>query len=174
METQAAEEGSGGGDDGGGHHAREASGRSVLSNISDRFASMRQRERESDMFRVQNRIERAITTVAARGDIEAGALPATEAPGGASAIAPAAGDTTVAAAPTSGAKSRREKEEGATLFGPNLANYFGTGSSSSGAVAGLGLGGGGTSTQPGAGPANGTTSPLAPAVPHLSHLSRSQ
>lgn len=34
------------------------------------------------------------------------------------------------------AKSRREKEEGATLFGPNLANYFGSGSSSSGAIAG--------------------------------------
>ncbi|KAJ1034677.1 hypothetical protein NDA13_000934 [Ustilago tritici] len=36
--------------------------------------------------------------------------------------------------------SRREREEAATLFGPNLANYFGSGISSSGAVSSHGAG----------------------------------
>lgn len=38
-----------------------------------------------------------------------------------------------------GRSSRREREEAATLFGPNLANYFGSGNSNSGAVSGTGL-----------------------------------
>ncbi|PWY97706.1 hypothetical protein BCV70DRAFT_213461 [Testicularia cyperi] len=52
--------------------------------------------------------------------------------------------TVPAAAPQRSAKksrnSRREREEAATLFGPNLANYFGSGNSSSGAVSGSGTG----------------------------------
>lgn len=138
-----AVEGSGGG----ARHEREASGRSVMSNLSDRFASMRQREREHDMLRIQNRFERAnVATAGMGGDIEARPQQHTglgtmsnigiglggAAPGASGMVAGA----TSTAAPAIGVKSRREKEEGATLFGPNLANYFGTGSSSSGAVAG--------------------------------------
>lgn len=110
-------------------HGREASGRSVLSNFS--LANLRQRDREAEMAR---QIARAELIQLARGDAQARA----EDEGGAATDPgnPLPGSTPGAPTQAKKAKSRREREEAAALFGPNLASYFGSGSSSSGAVSG--------------------------------------
>lgn len=130
-------------------HGREASGRSMLSNISDRLANMRERERETERnrqaMRAQAMAERLLNDLnnwrgglGTRGagpgaDVEAQLQ---DPSGNADGVNPATGTATGSSMRKITGKSRREREEGATLFGPTLANYFGSGSSTSGAVAG--------------------------------------
>lgn len=106
-------------------HGREPSGRSVLSNISSRFAAMRERERSDEYAMAINRLHlaRHLHDIEAAANAEAAAAAAT----GASSGSTSKKETI---------KARRERDEASALVGPSLAHYFGSGSSSSGAVTG--------------------------------------
>lgn len=119
-------------------HGREASGRSVLSNISSRLAAIRERERSDDYVLALNRLQLARQIQ----DIEAAV--------NAEAAAAAAGGTT-SSGKKENLKARRERDEASALVGPSLAHYFGSGSSSSGAVTGS------TAATTTAAPTNNTT-----------------
>lgn len=113
-------------------HDRGASGRYILSAISiPSLSHLRQRERDQERQRQDARVQSQGTA-------------AINTSGGANGLAPIALAPSATAASRSANKksrsSRREREEAATLFGPNLANYFGSGISSSGAVSSHGAG----------------------------------
>jgi len=125
-------------------HGREGSGRSMLSNFSNRLSNMHERERETERNRQEQRVlsrrDRLLNDLNRLRDVATGRAPF-QGGGAAPDLEAQAATTTVGESisrrggGTSAGKSRREREEGAALFGPNLANYFGSGSSSSGAVA---------------------------------------
>lgn len=123
---------------------RDASSNSRLSRFSQRISSFRDRrnERNQNTERANAEVQRIVAELNNRRrnandgdrmtqnhDLEA------QLPGAGN-----VGTNGTTSAPLSmrkiTGKSRREREEGATLFGPNLANYFGSGSSTSGAIAG--------------------------------------
>lgn len=122
----------------------------MFSNISDRLTTMRERERETERNRVQQRTNMARTDrvlldlnrwrqvaagrVAAFPSAREGPGADLEAQTGATGTEAPVNDSFARRGTSSAGKTRREREEGAALFGPNLANYFGSGSSSSGAV----------------------------------------
>ncbi|EPQ31445.1 uncharacterized protein PFL1_00780 [Pseudozyma flocculosa PF-1] len=123
-------------------HDRQASGRSMLSQISiPSLSALRQRDRDAEL---QRQIDRAQNraTIPTPNQLENGtAAGASSDPAAAPALADGAPATMTSpfqppppAATKRSAKSRREREEAATLFGPNLANYFGSGNSTSGAI----------------------------------------
>lgn len=122
-------------------HERATSGRSLLSAISvPSLSALRQRERDQERQRqdahVQSQHAQQLgATISTLGGGNALA-PILLAPSAAPAPAPASRATAV----KKSRSSRREREEAATLFGPNLANYFGSGISSSGAVSSHGAG----------------------------------
>ncbi|SNX85840.1 uncharacterized protein MEPE_04549 [Melanopsichium pennsylvanicum] len=137
------------------HHERGASGRSFLSAVSiPSLSNLRQRDRDQERRRQNARVQAQqastsdgpssmLTTLGDDGrnpSVSAGLAPTTDS----------------RSAPKKSRSSRREREEAATLFGPNLANYFGSGISSSGAVSSHGAG----VPQPPA-----LTSPISPADP---------
>ncbi|CDW98224.1 hypothetical protein [Sporisorium scitamineum] len=102
-------------------HERGASGRSILSAISiPSLSNLRQRDSDQERRRQDARVQ-------SQGGV-----------GGGNPLAPVLlTQPSVSVSRTTNKKSRssrREREEAATLFGPNLANYFGSGISSSGAV----------------------------------------
>ncbi|KAN0061327.1 hypothetical protein ACQY0O_006173 [Thecaphora frezii] len=127
-------------------HDRQASGRSILSNISlPSLASLRQRDRDAEMLRQIQRAEANRPPSPAQLESGAALYAGATNPHAAAAASVGAGPPVETAPSTtsplrppptkkSSAKSRREREEAAMLFGPNLANYFGSGNSSSGAV----------------------------------------
>ncbi|PWN49015.1 hypothetical protein IE53DRAFT_388778 [Violaceomyces palustris] len=129
-------------------HQRDGSHRSILSSISilPTLAAMRQQERDQELENQIRRAEANRPPSPTPAQLEAGQAAVQLAPP--AGIAPNADPVsveTVASAPVvvpptsssrKAAKTRREREEAATLFGPNLANYFGSGSSSSGTVSG--------------------------------------
>lgn len=141
-------------------HGRDASGRSLVSTVSERLASARERDRQTtrnaqatrNMQRTNHATAAAENGFSARIMRTLNLRQSNTAQGEATNVVPvmnggAAHDMEAHAGragtqgnqgnqATSRGKSRREKEEGATLFGPNLANYFGSSSSSSGAVFG--------------------------------------
>lgn len=107
----------------GGRHERTASALSFLSAVHvPSLSTLRQRDRDNERRRQNQRANNPDQPI----------VPAL------------ATVTTVTPASRSANKksrsSRREREEAATLFGPNLANYFGSGISSSGAVSSHGAG----------------------------------
>ncbi|KAJ9474124.1 RING-type domain-containing protein [Pseudozyma hubeiensis] len=117
-------------------HARDPSGRSILSAISiPSLSTLRQRERDQERQRQDERVQSQ-----GQGGGSVGRL------GGGNALAPillapsAPPASRTSANNKKSRSSRREREEAATLFGPNLANYFGSGISSSGAVSSHGAG----------------------------------
>lgn len=136
----------------------QSGARSVMNNLSTRMHNLRTRDRSEDPTVAANRRHLAEEL----HDVEAQL-------GG---VGPAGGSGPAAATGTAGAtrsskqkdsKARKEREEASTLFGPNLAHYFGSGSSSSGAVAGPPVGSSGNnaaSSNPQA-----PTSPGVPATP---------
>ncbi|CAO1618111.1 unnamed protein product [Sympodiomycopsis kandeliae] len=107
-------------------HGREASGRSVISQISSRFAAIRERERSEDFALAVSRSQFARQL----HDLEAGL--------NAEAAASAANGTNLTSANSKKEtiKARKERDEASALLGPSLSHYFGSGSSSSGAVTG--------------------------------------
>lgn len=109
-------------------HGREASGRSVLSNLSSRLAAIRERERSDDYAVALNRLQLARQIQ----DIEA----AVNAEAAATAAATNSAGVTASGSKKDNVKARKEREEASALVGPSLAHYFGSGSSSSGAVTG--------------------------------------
>lgn len=123
-------------------HERATSGRSILSAVSiPSFAALRQRDRDQERRRQTARVQ------AEQPSSASNRLP-TFGGGGGNPLAPvmlpqSTTDPTNPNARSTDKKSRssrREREEAATLFGPNLANYFGSGISSSGAVSSHGAG----------------------------------
>lgn len=134
-------------------HERGASGRSILSAVSiPSLSHLRQRDRDQERRRQDARVQAEGGTLASLGV--------------GNPLAPILlSQPSASASRTANKKSRssrREREEAATLFGPNLANYFGSGVSSSGAVSSHGAG----VPQPAAvaSPASPVTAPL-PALP---------
>lgn len=124
---------------GGVHHERSTSGRSIFAGLPS-LSTLRQRDRDHERERAENRLRMGDTLTARPYNSFGGA-------GGnplAAVMLPQTARTNTAAASRSANKksrsSRREREEAATLFGPNLANYFGSGISSSGAVSSHGAG----------------------------------
>ncbi|SPO28325.1 uncharacterized protein UTRI_04722 [Ustilago trichophora] len=123
-------------------HERGASGRSILSAVSiPSLSALRQRDRDQERRRQNARVqaEQPSTSEGASGMLT------TLGGGGGNPLAAAVLPPTTTATPSRSANkksrsSRREREEAATLFGPNLANYFGSGLSSSGAVSSHGAG----------------------------------
>jgi hypothetical protein len=123
--------------------------RSMMSSITSRIAGMRGNEREAqraredegsnsrraNLLRELNRLQdMALGRTQfnnGRGSVETADVEAQNTTNG------SITDANSRRSNSTGVKTRREKEEGAALFGPNLANYFGSGSSSSGAVASL-------------------------------------
>ncbi|UZJ51166.1 hypothetical protein CBS101457_000486 [Exobasidium rhododendri] len=123
-------------------HGRDASGRSMLSAISVRLNNMQERERSTERNRqgrrVQSRRDRLLGDLNRLRDVATGRAPFQGAgfdPDLEAQRAAIVAESTSRRGNATVGKTRREKEEGAALFGPNLANYFGSGSSSSGAVA---------------------------------------
>ncbi|PWN37178.1 uncharacterized protein FA14DRAFT_159345 [Meira miltonrushii] len=122
---------------------REASNNSRFSRISRGISSFRDRqnERNQNAERANAEVQRIVAELNRRRNANDGDQATRN--GDLEAQLPNAGNTGTmnsTSAPLSmrkiTGKSRREREEGATLFGPNLANYFGSGSSTSGAIAG--------------------------------------
>ncbi|PWN28094.1 hypothetical protein BDZ90DRAFT_231855 [Jaminaea rosea] len=142
-------------------HGREISGRSVLSNLSQRLAAMRERDRDQDYSMAFNRLALAeqLRDLEAQITRERGGAGVTNLANGS-----ANGVSSSSAARRKEAKAKREREENSTLFGPNLAHYFGSGSSSSGSVSAASM-----STGPAGNPtshaADGSAGPNAPETP---------
>lgn len=122
---------------------REASNNSRFSRLSRGISSFRDRqnERNQSTERANAEVQRIVAELNRRRNANDDDQTARN--GDLEAQLPNAGNTGTmnsTSAPLSmrkiTGKSRREREEGATLFGPNLANYFGSGSSTSGAIAG--------------------------------------
>lgn len=122
---------------------RDTSSNSTFSRISRGISSFRDRqnERNQNAERANAEVQRIVAELNRRRNANDGDQIARN--GDLEAQLPNAGNTGTinsTSAPLSmrkiTGKSRREREEGATLFGPNLANYFGSGSSTSGAIAG--------------------------------------
>ncbi|CAO1613472.1 unnamed protein product [Parajaminaea phylloscopi] len=114
-------------------HPREASGRSFMSNISSGLREARERDRRSGFNAIMERVQQR--ALRRERDLEAGVVaPADEA--ARSAQGPIPGVTISGNVRMTKKDLKREKEEAATLFGPSLAHYFGSGSSTSGAVGG--------------------------------------
>ncbi|GAC92895.1 hypothetical protein PHSY_000454 [Pseudozyma hubeiensis SY62] len=116
-------------------HARDPSGRSILSAISiPSLSTLRQRDRDQERQRQEEIVQsqgQGGGTIARLGGGNALAPIL---------LAPSAPPASRTSANKKSRSSRREREEAATLFGPNLANYFGSGISSSGAVSSHGAG----------------------------------
>lgn len=127
----------------------ESGRRSMLSSITSRIGGMRERERQAsravEQEMAQGRRDRLLRDLNRLRDATIGRVPFQYGEGRmftgnnpdleAQAQVPNNTiETTSSTRRASTGKSKREKEEGAALFGPNLATYFGSGSSSSGAV----------------------------------------
>lgn len=107
----------------GGRHERTASALSFLSAVHvPSLSTLRQRDRDNERRRQNQRANNPDQPVVPALATVTTAPPASR------------------AANKKSRSSRREREEAATLFGPNLANYFGSGISSSGAVSSHGAG----------------------------------
>lgn len=127
-----------------GAHGREGSGRSVLSAVSGTLQEARQRDRNGSFAAIMQRVQRRAHRREA--DLEAGEGANTTA--NVDAVAQPTTNpvdtrntATLLGLPVSNPRqtkkdTKREREEAATLFGPSLAHYFGSGSSSSGAIGG--------------------------------------
>lgn len=127
----------------------ETGRRSIFSTITSRIGGMRERERQAaqatEQEIAQGRRDRLLRDLNRLRDATIGRVPFQYGDGrmftgnnldleAQNQLANNASETTSSSRKGTSGKSRREKEEGAALFGPNLANYFGSGSSSSGAV----------------------------------------
>ncbi len=116
------------------HHERGTSGRSFLSAVSiPSLSNLRQRDRDQERRRQNDRAQAEGSTGQSRS------LPSFVGGGNplAAVMLPVGTQNNTFTSRSANKKSRsskREREEAATLFGPNLANYFGSGISSSGAV----------------------------------------
>ncbi|CBQ68517.1 conserved hypothetical protein [Sporisorium reilianum SRZ2] len=135
-------------------HERGASGRSILSAISiPSLSNLRQRDSDRERRRQDARVQAQGDAGGGSGTGRADGAALTSLGGGSplatvllarpTAAAAASTSASASAARTANKKSRstrREREEAATLFGPNLANYFGSAISSSGAVSSHGAG----------------------------------
>ncbi|SPO29543.1 uncharacterized protein UTRI_04722_B [Ustilago trichophora] len=123
-------------------HERGASGRSILSAVSiPSLSALRQRDRDQERRRQNARVQAEQPSTS---EAPSGMLTTLGGGGGnplAAAILPPTNTATASRSTNKKSRSsRREREEAATLFGPNLANYFGSGLSSSGAVSSHGAG----------------------------------
>ncbi|CEH14475.1 hypothetical protein PSEUBRA_SCAF9g01292 [Ceraceosorus bombacis] len=110
-------------------HGREASGRSVMSNISQRLRNMRENDRAATDNALQNNEDIRMATqeaMTAQANATADGRAATDLEAQAAQNGAPSRNAAYLAGLRSSKKgpNRREREEAACLFGPNLATYF--------------------------------------------------